>query len=73
MNDEIRVMTIKPFWRYAVLPDALPNEPAMPFYTKKAALAFIESVKAGCSPITDYKMLLFRKVWFKRIEEIAKI
>lgn len=71
MSDGIRVMAIKPFWRYAVIPAYLQNrEPAMPFYTKKAALEFIEEMKADCQPVLEIEMLLFRKVWFRKIEEV---
>ena len=68
--DGIRVMAILPFWRYAVVPDCLSNrEPAMPFYRKSSALKFIEEMKHDMMGI-EMKMLLFRKVWFRRIQEV---
>jgi len=73
MNDGIRVLAIYPFWRYAVVPENLQHrEPAMPFYRKKSAMKFIAEAKAELKPVfDDYKMVLYRKVWFRQIEQIG--
>jgi hypothetical protein len=58
----LRVMAIKPGWRYAVIFEhhtgELATEPAMPFYTRRGAMAFARKMGAE---MTECRMYVFRK------------
>lgn len=74
MSKGIKVIAIKPFWRYAVLPANLFLEPAMPFYTRKSALAFIERMhKQDALPVMNLTFILFRKDWWTGLVEEVQI
>jgi len=65
---EIRVISLCPFFRYAVGPANLRN-PAIPFYTlKEAKKFFVEATEM----IPWESAVLYKRRWFKGLEVIAQ-
>lgn len=65
---EIRVISICPFFRYAVGPANLRN-PAIPYYTLKEAKKFFVEVT---EEIPWESTVLYKRRWFKGLEVIAQ-
>lgn len=68
MKENIFVLALMPFWRYAVGPTNL-GQTAIPFYSEKAARQFFEeTIKVlpwcGCR--------LYKRRWFRGIEAVEE-
>lgn len=77
--EQLSVMALKPFWRWAVLPvslkgDHLIDQPAMPFYRRKTAEQFAREMQHDLNLLFPYfPVMLYRKRWFRRFEEVGLV
>jgi hypothetical protein len=60
------VAAFNPFWRYAVALDDRPDLPAVPFFSKAAALAFFD---ASCADL-DWARTVLLKRRFRSVEVV---
>lgn len=62
------VATFNPFWRYAVALEHRPDLPAIPFFSKAAALACRDQM---CTELPGRLHLVLRRRFWRRVEVIA--
>jgi hypothetical protein len=61
-----RVLAIKPFWRWAVVPED-GSQTGLPYYTQPAALTVLSEIRRE---LPWSKTVLLRKGWFRRVEVV---
>lgn len=62
------VAAFKPFWRWAVALDHRPDLPAIPYYRRAGAEAFMDSYQTWL-PDSPPPVLLRRR-WFRRVVDV---
>jgi hypothetical protein len=68
MRQAYIVAKVVPFWRYAVALDERPDLPAVPFFSKAAALAFVDESR---EQFPERTTVLLRRRFGRRVEVAA--
>ena len=69
MNDTVCVLSLRPFWRYAVGPDNGRN-PALPFYRYASAKAFAEEMR---QLLPWEPAIIYRRIWWNNDVEVLEV